>query len=330
MKKICKYPFSYIEIHPKGTVACCCSSYTDDYFFGNVFKESFEEIWNGKKAQKFRQDILDGKYSFCHLDMCSGIDTCKYMSKKDAKMEMPYPKIVNFSIDETCNVKCVMCRDRIKATNKTRLAKLEKLLDTTFIPMLKNAELLQMNGEGEVFASSLCKKFIKMAAETYPNLKFELITNGQLCTKENLEALKITDRIERITFSVHGSTKETYEKVMRGGKFEVMLKNLKYLNSLRKKGKLENLSMTYVISSMNYKDLPGFVKLAEELGISAQLREFMNWGEASQMNIDFDKYDIINKNHPEHKAFCELLKQPIFKSELCLMDDVIRKCSLEK
>ncbi len=326
MIKVCKYPFTYVEIHPRGTVACCCSSYTDDYFFGNIFEQSFEEIWNGEKARIFRKDILEGKYSFCHLDMCTGIDTCKYMKKKDANLIMPYPKIVNFSLDETCNVKCVMCRDRIKATNKKKLEKLEKLLETTFIPMLQNAQLLQMNGEGEVFASSLCKKFIKIAAQTYPKLKFELITNGLLCSKENLEALGITDRIERITFSVHASTKETYQKIVRGGNFETMLKNLRYLNELKKCGKLENLSVTYVISSLNYKDLPGFVELAKELEISAQLREFMNWGEASYMNKHFDEFDITNPKHPEHKEFSNMLKLPVFKNEFCLMDDVIRDC----
>lgn len=328
-KQVCKYPFQYAEIHPSGDIACCCSSYTDDYFFGNIFKHSFDEIWNGRKARSFRKDILKQKYSSCHLDMCSGIDTEQYIDEKEVSEISPYPKIVNFSVDDTCNVKCVMCRDENRAPGLSKRIELEKMVDTTFVPMLKNAELLQLNGEGELFASSICKEFVRKAATTYPNLKFELITNGQLCTQDNLEDLNITDRIERITISLHASTKETYEKIVRGGKFERVMKNIEYLNSLHKSGKIGDFSLAYVISSLNYKDLIGFAKLVNKLKIVGQLREFMDWGDASEMCRNFSKYNIVDENHPEHKDFVELLNNPIFDSEYIMMNDVIRNVQKE-
>lgn len=328
-KKICKYPFQYAEVHPSGDIACCCSSYTDDYFFGNIFKQNFDEIWNGNKAKEFRKDILNGKYSFCHLDMCRGIDSEQFIDIKDTSETAEYPKIVNFSIDETCNVKCVMCRDKAKSPSPEKKQKLMEMIDTTFIPMLKNADLLQINGEGEIFASSICKEFIKKASELYPKLKFEIITNGQLCNKQNLEKLNITDRIERITISLHASTKETYEKIVRGGSFERVMKNIEYLNSLFKAGKIGDFSLAYVISSLNYKDLPGFVKLVDKLKIIGQLREFMDWGDASNMCKDFTKYNIVDRQHPEHKNFVKILNNPIFNSEYCLMNDVIRNVQKE-
>lgn len=327
--KVCKYPFQYVEIHPSGNIACCCSSFTDDYFFGNIFKNSFDEIWNGKKAKKFRKDIIEKKYSYCHLDMCSGIDTEQYIDIKEVNEDAPYPKIVNFSVDETCNVRCVMCRDTKRCPSPTKRKKLMEMIDTTFIPMLKNAELLQLNGEGEIFASSICKEFIKKSSEIYPNLKYEIITNGQLCNQKNLEELNITDKIERITISIHASSKETYEKIVRDGKYETVMQNIEFLNKLHKSGKIEDFSLAYVISSMNYKDLPNFIKLINKLEISGQLREFMDWGDSSIMCQNFDKYNIVSKNHPEHNDFVQLLNDPIFNSQFCFMNDVIRNVQKE-
>lgn len=327
--KVCKYPFQYVEIHPSGNIACCCSSFTDDYFFGNIFKNSFDEIWNGKKAKKFRKDIIEKKYSYCHLDMCSGIDTEQYIDIKEVNEDAPYPKIVNFSVDETCNVRCVMCRDTKRCPSPTKRKKLMEMIDTTFIPMLKNAELLQLNGEGEIFASSICKEFIKKSSEIYPNLKYEIITNGQLCNQKNLEELNITDKIERITISIHASSKETYEKIVRDGKYETVMQNIEFLNKLHKSGKIEDFSLAYVISSMNYKDLPNFIKLINKLEISGQLREFMDWGDSSIMCQNFDKYNIVSKNHPEHNDFVQLLNDPIFNSQFCFMNDVIRNVQRE-
>ncbi len=323
-KKICKYPFSYVELNKYGNLSCCCSAYTDDYFWGNIYRKPFEEIWNGKKAQAFRQDIMDGKYTRCIFDRCLGIDENHDMDYKKASLIAEYPETVNLSLDDTCNCHCVICRDKRKVLTKAKAEKLEKMIDTTFIPMLKNAKLLQMNGEGEVFASNFCKKLIKKAAHTYPKLKFELITNGTLCNERNLKELGITDRIFGITVSLHAATKETYEKFVRGAKFETTMKNIKYLNKLFKEGYFKELSLAYVITPANFRELPQFIELLNELEICGQLLEFRDWGEASEMNRNFKENDILDPNHPDYEEFAELLNNPVFNSKFCQMNDVIR------
>lgn len=328
-KQICKYPFTYVEMNQDGNVSCCCSAYTNEFFFGNIYKKSFEDIWNGDIAQKFRQDIMDGKYSHCNFDMCLGIDDNHDMDYEKASVIAEYPKIVNFSLDNTCNCRCIMCRDKFKKLSPQKAELLDSMIDTHFLPMLKNAELFQLNGEGEMFASEFCKKLIKVAAEKYPNLKFEIITNGTLCNKENLESLGITDRIIRITVSMHAATKETYEKVVRGATFEKTMANIRYLNDLFKSGQIEDLSLAYVISPVNFRELPDFVKLLNELEIVGQLLEFRDWGEASEMNINFYENDILRKDHSNHQEMVKILQDPIFDSEYCLMNDVIRNVQRE-
>ena len=323
-KSICKYPFSYIEINLRGDICCCCPAFTNDYYWGNIFEQTFDEIWNGKIAQDFRQDIIDGKYTHCLFDRCMGIDANHDMPLSKASLIAKYPKTVNISLDDTCNCHCVICRDKRRTMTKTKAAKLDEMIDTTFIPLLKNATLLQMNGEGELFASNFCKKLIKIAAEKYPKLRFKLITNGTLCNEKNLKELGIIDRIMGVTVSMHAATKETYEKFVRGAKYEKTMDNIKFLNSLFKKGIFKELSLAYVITPLNFRELPDFIKIINELEICGQLLEFRDWGEASEMNRNFKENDILDVNHPDHWEFVKVLQDPIFDSKFCQMNDVIR------
>ena len=52
---------SYITYDLK--VALCCSAFTDDFLLGDLRKESFESIWNGKKMQELRMAHLSGDVS---------------------------------------------------------------------------------------------------------------------------------------------------------------------------------------------------------------------------------------------------------------------------
>ena len=52
------------------------------------------------------------------------------------------------------------------------------------LPILKQAEIVSLNGAGEALASKHGKKLIKAIAEKYPDIKFELRTNGILCCKK--------------------------------------------------------------------------------------------------------------------------------------------------
>lgn len=55
-KRFCTVPWIWVEIHPDGNVSFCedfC-----DYYIGNLYEKSFNEIWNSKAAQKYRKVLL--------------------------------------------------------------------------------------------------------------------------------------------------------------------------------------------------------------------------------------------------------------------------------
>ena len=59
MNNICKHPFNSIQIQNTGEIYCCCCYWTDFYSFGNIFEKSFDEIWNGERAQNFRRQFIE-------------------------------------------------------------------------------------------------------------------------------------------------------------------------------------------------------------------------------------------------------------------------------
>ena len=62
----CLVPWYSVEITASGEVAPCHIFY--DLTLGNLHEQSFEEIWNGDKYQKFREYILQNKF----ISVCAG------------------------------------------------------------------------------------------------------------------------------------------------------------------------------------------------------------------------------------------------------------------
>lgn len=51
---------SYTRVLPNGNVHPCCRGWGSHLLMGNVFRQSFEEIWNGPEYRKLREEFLTG------------------------------------------------------------------------------------------------------------------------------------------------------------------------------------------------------------------------------------------------------------------------------
>ena len=54
----CKWPWERVVINSDGHVVPCCNDFNSFYSMGNVFEQSFHEIWFGTKYNRFRKSIL--------------------------------------------------------------------------------------------------------------------------------------------------------------------------------------------------------------------------------------------------------------------------------
>lgn len=305
---ICQRAFSEIEIDTNGDVRTCCPSYLKDFYsIGNIFKvKSFDEIWYSDKAIKLRENILSRKYNFCNVEICN-----KKIDKEDMLLlceKPPYPTLVRFAYDTQCNLKCTICRDSLVVNSQDTLNYYDSLIEPILMPILKNAKILSLTSSGEITASEHSQKILKRAAELYPNLKFEILTNGYLFNENFCNSIGITDRIDQIVISMHAMKKNTYEKIMRGSKFNTVLKNLDYIFQLHREKRINEVSIVYVVSSRNYKELPIFIEFCKKNNVNPIIWEYRKLGK-TEMGNNIKKYTVWNKSHPQYNDFVKIINQ---------------------
>ncbi len=308
----CSQPFNRIEIYENGDVFNCCPPFIKFYSVGNIFKTPFEEIWNGEKQKELRRKILNSDFSLCD-DICNRKNCEEDIKPEYGEIINKYPEEISISSDNACNVRCKICRDEHYKTDYDKTT-LEDEIDNIWIPVFKNARLLRFGCSGEPFASYKETMIIKKAAQKYPDLKFHFHTNGILGTEEKLKELNVFNSIDTITLSLHSATRWTYNKIIRGGKYDSVMKNIKLYSKMKQEGLLKHFRMIFVVYTENYKEMEKFVKLASDNNAVAEfwaLRKTDN----TEIGRNYEKYSILNESHKEFKDLIKILKKPIFESE---------------
>jgi radical SAM protein with 4Fe4S-binding SPASM domain len=65
----CLQPWEYVFLRANGDVAPCCAIFHSDEanLMGNVFEQSFGEIWHGERFREFRRTSAAGTNRFCRI-----------------------------------------------------------------------------------------------------------------------------------------------------------------------------------------------------------------------------------------------------------------------
>ncbi|MCD7780393.1 MAG: SPASM domain-containing protein [Candidatus Gastranaerophilales bacterium] len=323
--EICPYPFQNIEIHISGDVYTCCPNWNNHYAIGNIYKHSFEEVWNSAAAIDLRQRILNKDYSLCDKDNCFLLKEHWFYTDYEINFQSEmkdYPLIIKFAYDPECNIACKICRDKINRLPDDELKLLDSKIDTFFLPMLKHAKILIINSAGDPFGSRHSRKVTEKAAKLYPDLKFIFHTNGILCNEKMLKTLginsPISNKIHQMQISMHAATAKTYDKIVPGGikLFPQIIKNLDYLS----KNKIE-LFLNFVVTPDNFREIPDFINLAEKY------HAMPNFWEYKPVCCSYDNKEdlfILREDHPLHNELIKVLKYPkirfykhVFSPALC-------------
>lgn len=165
------------------------------------------------------------------------------------------PRNLIVTLTKKCNLNCEMCfqdRSDWELPRKT----LNEVI--SFFPYL---ERIVWQG-GEVFLLDYFRDIVEQACR-YPNLRQVITTNGLLIDKDWADTL-VNNNVD-ITFSIDSLTKEVYEKLRKGGKFDELIKNLEYFTEVRRKAVSDiNTNLHVVVMKSNYRQLEDFVDFAKK------------------------------------------------------------------
>lgn len=318
----CSQPFNRIEIYENGDVYNCCPPHINYYKIGNIFQTSFENIWNGEKAKELRKRILSNDFSICS-DCCNRKYSNEENSNEYSEIVSKYPEEISISSDNTCNVLCRICRDENFHTNYNK-DNLDDEIEKIWLPILKDTKLLRFGCSGEPFASYKEKLLIKKAAEKYTNLKFHFHTNGILTNEKMLKELNVFDRIDTITVSLHSASRWTYNRIIRNGKYDKVMSNLKLYSQMKKNNLINHFRLIFVVYDENYKEMTKFVKLAEKYGAIAEFWSLKE-NNVTEIGRNFAKHSIIEENNKHYKKLCKILKSNIFESPNVILYPELRR-----
>ena len=263
IKNICPKPYDTILIDQTGSCYLCeCQAWLPQSV-GNLHKNTLEEIFSSEMAKHMRESVTDGTYRYCNSSQCPWIqkDMVENHSSKMATV-----KTVRLAIDNSCNLFCPSCRTEKIFHKKGKMFNLKMQLADKIIDFLKTQDnvLIHIGADGDPFASLVYRYFMRNVPDN-PTFKFNFQTNGLLLKKMFARLHNVVDRIQELNISIDGASTETYEKLRRGGKFDLMLSNLDYIKDYSKKFKI-NLHM--VVQKDNWHEMEDMVALGKKYNVN--------------------------------------------------------------
>ena len=335
-QSFCNRPWEHFEVLHTGAVYTCCSGWMP-VPIGDIHTDNPSSIWNSRMAQEVRQSILDGSFRFCSKIHCPDIAARALPRAKHSetlvhiqpanKKEYDTPKSENpivkksengpqklvLSHDSSCNLACPTCRNDFIMVPRDEQLALEQMQNKLLAEVSKDVRVLFMDGAGDVFYSKPSRKMLKqITREQYPQLRFDLITNGLLFTRRAYEEFDLKDRLNCLRISIDAATEETYKIVRRGGIFSKLLSNLEFIRQLRtKENQNFELHLLFVVSAYNFREMPEFVRMSKRFDANRiSFTAVRNLGHLTEPQ--FEKINIENPHHPDHLEFLEILKSPVF------------------
>ena len=142
------------------------------------------------------------------------------------------PRQLNIEITSICNAKCIMC-PRHEMERKMEIMPFD--LFQKIVKQAKNlgVKYFALNGYGEIFtARHDYDQFIVHLRKEIPDASILINTNGSLMDAKAAQVL-IEQRINTVHIDIDGAIKETFEKIRKNLKFEMVTENVKNLVKIR-------------------------------------------------------------------------------------------------
>ena len=206
-------------------------------------------------------------------------------------------KHLRLAIDDSCNLRCPSCRKGMifhkegSAYNLgIRLA--DKIND--WLHSYQHPIQVHIGSDGDPFASHVYRHFMEHTPER-ENIKYSILTNGLMFKEFHTRVPYVISNLNELGVSIDGATKETYEKLRLGGRWDKILEGLECIAQQKQKHGFRFI-LHYVVQKDNYHEMQEIIDLGEQYGADrVWLNKIEDWGTLD----DFKSQDIWGT--PEYK-----------------------------
>lgn len=158
-----------------------------------------------------------------------------------------------------CNARCTFCYQKDWSQRYNMAEHLYRDQLKSLYPHVVDVKL--QGGEPTIMKN--CREFVSIAKD-YPQMKLGIVTNGVVMDDLWKEALIHQGR--SVSVSINAASEEVYKKVVVGGKWKLVMRNLEWLVENRQEG-TPQLSISTVVVGNNFHELPEFIRMGGRLGI---------------------------------------------------------------
>jgi len=266
-----------ITINSDRTVSCNCQDYDGIGHMGDLCKNTFEEIFRGPVAQKFREELANGRMPIRTCAHCGDLKRLPAKGAQPPEVRLPHRGIL---LENTvrCNVDCTGCARenaaqlRVDKQLQMSLADMEQMGD--LVQRLKLKQLFYLN-LGEPFLSPTLGEELPMLRRKNPDCRIVTSTNGILLNTDSKREAALN--FSHIFFSVHGISDEMSEKYMHRGNFTKAYAAMKEMATFRDGRGLTQPILEWKYLLFNWNDHPKHIERAIELAREAKLDFISFW-----------------------------------------------------
>lgn len=173
------------------------------------------------------------------------------------------PKIFYIETTNYCNARCYMCPHSTMKREKGTMSwdLFEKIINEC-VTFQGKGLIFFLHKDGEPLLDPLLFKRVKHLKESLRYSKVGFNSNAMLLS-EKMSMDILTAPIDFITFSVDGASKEQYEKIRIGLRYEVVERNLNTFFELKHKlgKKTPHVTMQMVVSENNKHEINRYKEL---------------------------------------------------------------------
>ena len=314
--KVCGRPFDTMLIDKLGSCyACECTAWLPQSV-GNIQIQSLDEILQSKYRKHLQDSVSDQSYRYCNQGQCSylkeyheGAETREYIPQEQQTFT------IRLAIDDSCNLQCPSCRvSRIFVSKGPTLSRKKKWVNNIvdwIDRQTKNIKIV-IGSDGDPFASLVYRYFMTQAEKhKWSHVTYDFQTNGMLVSKMYQRYRWIFDRTEVLNISVDGSTTEVYEKLRRGGSFNQLKQNFKFLKDIERNFKIH---LHMVVQQDNWKQMPNILAMLDTYGFE---KAYFNLIQDWSTYIDIKEQTKFT-SEPQYQD----MKKMLFKDQRAMIDQL--------
>lgn len=214
---------------------------------------------------------------------------------------------VFIELNNTCNLKCRMCGfsdSRVAAVPRYHMP--TRVFETIAREVFPSTTYVHMSLMTEPFMTADFADRL-MLVRQYGVPCSRVVTNGTLLTEKTIEKV-LDSQITTLTFSIDGGTKEIYEDIRIGARFETVLTKIELFRKLRAKrgATLPRLQINHVLMERNVEHFERFLELLDSIRpeqVDVRTIQPMTYTTGQESN-DPAFYERVRRIRPLFAEFC--------------------------